>query len=82
MEILQSLYKSVAFTLQAVAFLEKGIYEKKKSALADLLSPNDRRVLDSGMSLKAKDSLLDNELTEFSSLLLDWASKKMEEYQD
>ena len=82
LEILQSLYKSVAFTLQAVAFLEKGIYEKKKSALADLLSPNDRRVLDSGMNLKAKDSLLDNELTEFSSILLDWASKKMEEYQD
>lgn len=73
-DILRGLYKSAAFTLQAVAFLRTGVYEKQREALRSRLRPEDRRILEAGMELKRKPAVSRRELADFSALLLDWAS--------
>lgn len=73
-EIMKRLYKSAAFTLQAIAYLQTGHYEKKKSALLSFLQPKDRAILETCMELKEKHCVFQEELAELSALLLDWAS--------
>lgn len=73
-EIMKGLYKSAAFTLQAIAYLQTGHYEKKKSALLSLLQPKDRSILETCLQLKGTNSVSQEELAELSALLLDWAS--------
>ena len=46
MVILKDLCKSAAFVLQAIAFWQTGIYARKKTELAKLLGPEDRRILE------------------------------------
>lgn len=74
-EILKGLYKSAAFTLQAIAFLQTGTYEQKKANLLPLLQPADRRVLEISMELKEKQMVLAEQLADLSGLLLDWSSE-------
>lgn len=74
-DILKGLYKSAAFTLQAIAFLQTGNYEKQKTVLKSRLQPKDRCILEIGMDLKRKDTVSNTELIEFSAFLLDWASE-------
>ncbi len=50
--ILKDLCKSAAFVLQAIAFLQTGIYARKKTELAKLLEPEDRRILDWGREIR------------------------------
>lgn len=76
-EILKGLYKSAAFTLQAIAYLQTGHYEKKKSALLSFLQSKDRAILETCMQLKGTNSVSQEELAELSALLLDWASEWM-----
>ena len=47
-EILQGLYKSAAFTLQAICYLQTGVYEKTREKLAARLQPDDRKILEWG----------------------------------
>ncbi len=75
MEILKSLYKSAFFTLQAIAFLQTGRYEKKKAALLPLLRADEQLVLKAGMELKVKQTLSPEERSLYSQRLLNWASK-------
>lgn len=73
-DILKSLYKSAFFTLQAIAFLKTGKYEKKKAQLLPLLNDKDGLVLKIGIELKNKEKLSEQEFKKYSELLLDWAS--------
>lgn len=75
MDILKGLYKSAAFTLQAIGFLQTGTYKKQKAALRPLLQPQDRNILETGMELKGKETVSDEDLASLSALLLDWASE-------
>ena len=52
MEILKDLCKSAVFVLQAIAFLQTGIYARKKTELAKLLGLEDRRILDLGREIR------------------------------
>lgn len=74
-EILKGLYKSAAFTLQATAFFQTGTYAKQKAALKAYLRPEDRRILETGIELKGKETFSNKELADLSTLLLNWASK-------
>lgn len=74
-DILKSLYKSASFALQAIGFFKTGRYEKKKAQLLPLLNDKDEIVLKTGIELKNKENLSDQEFTDYSELLLDWASK-------
>lgn len=75
MDTVKGLYKSAAFTLQAIAFLKTGCYEKKKTDLLHLLQGKDRMVLKASIELKKKYMFSIDELNHYSSLLLGWASK-------
>ncbi len=72
--ILKELYKSAAFTLQAIAFLQTGSYEKQKASLMTRLPPEDAKILQTGMELKQRETVSHTELDGLSASLLDWAS--------
>lgn len=74
-DILKNLYKSASFTLQAIAFLNTGRYEKQKTRLFSLLNDKDGLVLKAGIELKNKAKLTEREFGEYSELLLDRASE-------
>lgn len=74
MDILKGLYKSAAFTLQAITFLQTGRYEKKKASLLSMLHEEDQSVLKAGIELNKKEALSSEELKNFSDKLLCWAS--------
>lgn len=73
-DILKSLYKSAFFTMQAIAFLKTGKYEKKKVQLLPLLNDKDELVLKIGIELKSKEKLSEQEFRDYSKLLFEWAS--------
>lgn len=73
-DILKGLYKSAVFTLQAIAFLKTGVYEKKKKDLAGCLPLEDNNILSAALEIKKANGLSPKELTRFSGLLLEWAS--------
>lgn len=73
--ILQELYKSVAFPMRGMVYLEKGIFIKKKDALLQYLVPEDQEVLVRGNLLK-KQNLIEEDFFDTSSkLLVQWASR-------
>ena len=74
-DILKGLYKSAVFTLQAIAFLQTGRYEKKKRDLLLVLQEEDRSVLTAGMAIKEKTNLSKEEQKMFSAELLSFASR-------
>ena len=51
-DILRSLYKSASFTAQAIAFKETGTYHTYRRDLMKVLSPEDRKILETAMLLK------------------------------
>ncbi len=71
---LAGLFKQAVFTLQAIAFLESGRYERNKEALAALLSPADREILREGRALREREPIGWEEAVRLSSLLLAWTS--------
>lgn len=75
LEILMGLYKSAAFSLQAIVFMQTGRYVKKKADLISLLEKEDLLVLKSGLELKGRKTISSEELKYYSDQLLRWASK-------
>ena len=73
-DILKGLYKSAAFTLQAIAFLQTGTYTRQKDALRPMLQSKDRSILEAGTELKRTETVSEEELARLSACLLDWAS--------
>ena len=71
--ILRDLYKSAAFTLQAIAFLQTGVYEKQREALRCRLAPADARILEIGKRLKDGEDCRDERFEEYAAVLLEWA---------
>ena len=67
-------YKSAVFTLQAIAFLKTGRYEKSRKGLFPVLQSRDLDVLKAREQLQGKTHLSSDEWMEYSQLLLDWAS--------
>lgn len=78
-DILKNLYKSAAFTLQAIAFLNTERYERKKEDLLDILEEADQHILRTGMTLRKKRDVPSDELLEYSRMLIDWSSRWIKE---
>lgn len=74
-DILKDLYKSASFTLQAIAFLQTGVYAKRKEDLRLLLKNKDKYILEKSMRLKTMGDSEEPDLEELSSSLLEWASE-------
>ncbi len=73
-EVLQGLYKSAAFTVQALGFEQTGVYTRRKSELLSRLRPAEQEILQAGMALKENPDLARTDFEDLSARLLRWAS--------
>lgn len=72
--VLQGLYKSAAFTVQALGFEQTGVYWKRKTELLGRLRPAEQEILQAGMALKENPDLARTDFEDLSTRLLKWAS--------
>ncbi len=70
------LYKSAVFTLQAKHFFETGEYISKRTALAEVLTGDDRKILSYAMGCES------GGLDEKSEFLLNWCGKIITEFKE
>ncbi|WP_347490366.1 nucleotidyltransferase domain-containing protein [Desulfoscipio sp. XC116] len=80
-EILKALYKSAAFTVQAVYYDQTGTYVKQKAELIPLLQPQEREILQTGMTIKKQPDMARTEFERFSELLFNWAAGLIIKYK-
>ena len=71
-DILKGLYKSASFVVQAIAFKQTGKYIKHQSELRDVVSTDERFIVDTFLNIK-NGGEVDFDL--MSSILFDWAKK-------
>jgi hypothetical protein len=80
-DILKALYKSAAFTVQAVYFNQTGTYIKQKAALIPVLQPQEREILQNGIILRKQANIAQSEFDRLSELLFNWAAGLIIEYK-
>ncbi|AGL00768.1 nucleotidyltransferase domain-containing protein [Desulfoscipio gibsoniae] len=80
-EILKNLYKSAAFTVQAVYYDQTGAYIKQKAELIPLLHPQEREILQTVINLKQQPNMAQTEFERLSDLLFNWAAGLIIEYK-
>ncbi len=80
-EILKALYKSAAFTVQAVYYDQTGTYVKQKTELIPMLKPREREILQTGLMLKRQPDITQAEFDRFSELLFNWAAGLIIKYK-
>ena len=73
-EILKALYKSAAFTVQAVHYDQTGTYIKQKAELIPMLQLQDKKILQSNIMLKKHIIIEQTEFERLSKLLFNWAA--------
>lgn len=72
--VLKGLYKSAAFTLQAIAYLRNGVFVRKQAELSEHLAPEDRKVLETRLLLQKVETISPAAFEELSEQLMKWAS--------
>ena len=80
-EILQSLYKTAAFTIQAICYDQTGTYIKRKADLLPMTQPPEQTILQTGIQLKTQPAITPAAFTRFSALLFNWASAVITRYK-
>lgn len=80
-EILKNLYKSAAFTVQAIYCDHTGAYIKQKAELIPLLQPQEREILQTVINLKQQPNMAQTEFDRLSDLLFNWAAGLIIEYK-
>ena len=71
-DVLIGLYKSASFVIQAIVFKQTGKYIRQLKDLCNLISDNDKVIVDTYISLKNGCKV---EFNEMSTLLFAWAQK-------
>ena len=71
-DILKGLYKSASFVVQAIAFKQTGKYIKHKSELQDVVSTDERLIVDTFLNLKNGGEV---DLNLMSEALFAWSKK-------
>ena len=71
-DILKGLYKSASFVVQAIAFKQTGKYIKHQSELRDVVSTDERVIVDTFLNLKNGDAV---EFGAMSDTLFSWSKK-------
>ncbi len=74
LEVLQGLYKSAVFVLQAIAFLQTGIYARQKKDLHPLLRAPEQQVLQAALEIREGKEFPPDAIQEYSGLLFHWAA--------
>ena len=80
-EILKALYKSAAFTVQAVYYEQTKTYIKKKADLIPVLQPQEREILQTGIMFKKQPRIEQAEFERLSELLFNWAARLINKYK-
>jgi len=80
-EILKALYKSAAFTVQAVYYDQTGTYIKQKAELITTLQPQEREILQTGIMLRKQSNMAQTEFERLSKLLFSWAAGLITTYK-
>jgi len=75
-DILRGLYKSASFVVQAIAFKQTGKYIKHQKDLLDVVSADERMIIETFLNLKNGDAV---ELDAMSEELFAWAKKQITE---
>ena len=75
-DILKGLYKSASFVVQAIAFKQTGKYIKHQSELRDVVSTDERVIVDTFLNLKNGGTVDFNSMSE---ALFAWAKKWISE---
>lgn len=73
-EILNALYKTAAFTVQAIYYNQTGTYIKQKAKLITVLQPQEQEILQAGITIKEQPNLAQTEFERLSELLFNWAA--------
>jgi len=73
-EILKSLYKTAAFTVQAIYYDKTGIYIKQNTELIPMLQSEEREVLAASIMFKKQSNVAQAEFERLSELLFNWAA--------
>ena len=71
-DILRGLYKTASFVVQAIAFKQTGKYVKHQSELRDVVSIDERVIVDTFLNLKNGGTVDFNSMSE---VLFDWSKK-------
>ena len=71
-DILKGLYKSASFVVQAIVFKQTGKYIKRQSELRDVVSADERIIVDTFLTLKNGDAV---EFGAMSDTLFSWSKK-------
>lgn len=79
--LIKELYKSAAFTVQAVSYLQTETYRKRKTELLPVLQQPEREILETAIALKQQTDLDQAEFDRFSGQLFRWASDLIAEYK-
>ena len=74
-EILRGLYKSASFTIQAIAFKQTGKYISHQKDLLEIVSPDERVIVETFLKLKNGGAV---EFDTMSETLFNWATKWIE----
>ncbi len=74
-EILRGLYKSVSFVLQAIAFKQTGKYISHQKDLMEIVSPDERVIIETFLKLKNGGAV---DFDTMSENLFNWAKKWIE----
>ncbi|MEE1280978.1 MAG: nucleotidyltransferase domain-containing protein [Acutalibacteraceae bacterium] len=74
-EILRGLYKSASFVVQAICFKETGNYISRQSDLLDIVSSEERVIVDTFLSLKNGETI---DFQEMSETLFNWSKNQIE----
>ena len=75
-DVLRGLYKSASFVVQAIAFKQAGKYIKSQKELLDVVSSDERRIIDTLLKLKSGDAARFGAMSE---VLLAFAKKWINE---
>lgn len=76
-EILKGLYKSARFVIQAICFLQTGVYCKQSSDLRSAVSPSEQRILESEAEFKSLCTVSEKQFEHFTEILFLWAQKQL-----
>lgn len=74
-EILKGLYKAASFVVQAVCFKQTGNYIRHQKDLSDVVSPEEKVIVDTFLSLKNGGRI---DFSKMSETLFDWSKKWIE----
>lgn len=81
-EILQGLYKSARFVIQAICFLQTDSYCKDKISLRKAVQPTEQKILDVEKVLKATPAITEKQFNETTEILFLWAQKRITDIEN